>query len=57
MKPPYLACAPGRTVEIYFSGISIEAFSIASGIPALYLIPTAQNRDTWRRSTLTKAGA
>lgn len=43
------------SVSFTITDVSPELFSILSGVPLIDLLPTPQNRDTWRRNTLQKA--
>ena len=48
---------PSITIEATFTDVDYELIALMAGLSLLELIHTPQNRDTWRRATLTKADA
>ena len=43
------------SVEMTFNDVDFSLFALLTGSTILELLDTPQNRDTWRRNTLTKA--
>lgn len=43
-----------QQLTITITDVSLEVAALLLGVSPLELIPTPQNRDTWRRATLTK---
>lgn len=43
-----------QSTSITITDVSLELFALLSGQPLTAVIPTPQNRDAWRRATLTK---
>lgn len=43
-----------RTITMTITDIDFQVAALMMGVSVLALIPTPQNRDAWRRSTLRK---